>query len=143
MSVAAEQGLARLAATLRASAAAVRAAAVRARAQGFVPGALVCGADRRLGVVRELNTSTFGFFTGDAYPVLIERDGLVVEYALEPDLRVVREGDRVRVTSPQGSQRGCVQRAEPGALQVCTDGNETLVYDDTDGLVLEFEAPAV
>jgi hypothetical protein len=81
--------VARLAARLRASPQAVRAAIAQAQAQGFVPGARVRLADGRLAIVQGPNPSAFGFFTGDAYPVLVRCEDLVFECAPDEGLTLV------------------------------------------------------
>jgi hypothetical protein len=86
---AARANVARLAARLRASPQAVHAAVAQAQAQGFVPGAYVRLADGRLAVVEGPNSSVFGFFTGDAYPVLVRCDDFVFECAPGEDLTLV------------------------------------------------------
>lgn len=104
----------------------VRAACTRALSAGFVPGALVVLADGSIGEVRGLNLATFGFFTGERYPLLVERDELVSEYGLEDGLRLVRIADDVCVQGYRDQTRGTVVRVGAGELAVERDGQASV-----------------
>ncbi len=127
-----------LAARLQARTCDVQDACARAVQAGFLPGSLVAAPDGTVGEVRGLNVATFGFFTGDRYPLLVERDELVSEYAPSDGLRLIRAGDKVWVHGYRNQARGVVTRADGGELEVVNDDEDTHVFRINDIARLAF-----